>query len=79
MSEPPIYPAESAPGQLDQDASRLEASNEIEGDLRRRAARGVVINSAFQIGFAGINLLRFPAAGFLTTEEFGVWGIMSPR
>jgi PST family polysaccharide transporter len=45
--------------------------------LRRHAARGTVINSAFQIGLAGLGLLRrLLIAGFLTRSEFGIWGII---
>lgn len=47
---------------------------EFEGGLRQHTARGVIINAAFQAGFAGLTLLqRFAAAAFLTTTEFGVW------
>jgi O-antigen/teichoic acid export membrane protein len=46
-------------------------------NLRVRAARGTVVNSAFQIGLAVLNLLkRVAVAAFLTREEFGVWGII---
>ena len=54
-------------------ASRFD----FEGGLREHTARGVIINSAFQVGFAGLGLLqRFAAAAFLTTTEFGVWGLV---
>src|SRR3954470_6084008 len=46
-------------------------------NLRTRTARGTLINSAFQIGLAGLGLLkRVAVAAFLTREEFGIWGIM---
>ena len=45
--------------------------------LRRRAAEGTIVNSLFQVGLAGIGLLqRLVVAAFLTTEEFGLWGII---
>jgi O-antigen/teichoic acid export membrane protein len=45
--------------------------------LRHEVARGTVINTAFQIGLAVVNLVkRFAVAAFLTREEFGVWGII---
>ncbi len=45
--------------------------------LRQLAARGVLINAAFQVGFAGLSLVqRFAVAAFLTTAEFGLWGIV---
>ena len=47
------------------------------GNLRVRAARGTIINSAFQIGLAVLSLLRqIAVAAFLTQEEFGLWGIL---
>ena len=45
--------------------------------LRRHTARGVMINSAFQVGLTGLNLLRrLIVAAFLTAEEFGIWGAL---
>ncbi len=50
---------------------------EFEGGLREHTARGVVINAAFKVGFAGLGLVqRFAAAAFLTTAEFGIWGLV---
>jgi lipopolysaccharide exporter len=50
----------------------------LEGrSLRQHTARGVIINSAFQIGFAVLGLLRMTAvAAFLSASEFGFWGIL---
>src|SRR5919204_287804 len=46
-------------------------------NLREHAARGTMINSAFQLGLAGLGLLRrFIVAAFLTRAEFGMWGIV---
>src|SRR3954468_17985234 len=46
-------------------------------DLRVRTARGTLVNSAFQIGMAGLGLLRrVSGAAFLTTQHFGLWGII---
>lgn len=45
--------------------------------LREHTARGVIINSLFQIGLAGLGLLqRVAVAAFLTTSEYGFWGIL---
>src|SRR3954462_2767023 len=45
--------------------------------LRVHAARGTLINASFQIGLAGLGLLRrVVIAAFLTRGEFGVWGII---
>ena len=50
-----------------------------DGSLRRVAARGTLINSAFQIGLAGLGTFRrIAVAGFLTRAEFGVWGVVLP-
>jgi O-antigen/teichoic acid export membrane protein len=46
-------------------------------NLREQAARGTLINSAFQVGFAGLGLLRrFVVAAYLTRGEFGIWSIV---
>ena len=43
--------------------------------LRRHTSRGTIINAAFQVGIAGLNLLRrVIVAAFLTASQFGVWG-----
>ena len=50
-----------------------------EGGLRRVAARGTLINAAFQIGLAGLGTFRrIAVAAFLTREEFGIWGVILP-
>ena len=46
-------------------------------NLRVRAARGTIVNSAFQIGLALLGLVRqLAVAAFLTQEQFGLWGIL---
>ena len=46
-------------------------------NLRRQAARGTLINSGFQVGLAGLSLLRrLVVAAYLTRAEFGVWSIV---
>jgi O-antigen/teichoic acid export membrane protein len=46
-------------------------------DLRLRAARGVLITSAFMIGLQTLSLVKsFVIAGFLTKSEYGVWGVL---
>jgi len=45
--------------------------------LRIRAARGTIVNAAFLIGVNTLALVRgFLVAGFLTTTEYGVWGVV---
>jgi PST family polysaccharide transporter len=47
------------------------------GSLRHHTARGTIINSAFQVGLAVLQLLRrVIVAAFLTAEEFGLWGVI---
>lgn len=46
-------------------------------NLRQHTARGVVINAAFLTGQAGLSVAqRFAVAAFLTTAEFGLWGLV---
>jgi lipopolysaccharide exporter len=56
----------------------IEERVDLQGrSLRQHAARGTLINSAFQVAIAGIGFLRrFLIAAFLTRSEFGVWGIL---
>src|SRR5215208_498337 len=50
---------------------------ELEGDLRGRTVRGVVVNAGFQVGFAALGVVqRFAVAAFLTVEQFGLWGLV---
>ena len=47
------------------------------GGLRRRAARGTVINAAFLIALNGLGFFKgFIVAAYLTTSEYGVWGLL---
>ena len=45
--------------------------------LRIRTARGTIINTAFLVGVNTLNLVRgFLVAAFLTTSDYGVWGVI---
>lgn len=45
--------------------------------LRQRTARGTMINAAFIVALTSLGFLRgFVVAVFLTTEEYGLWGIL---
>ena len=72
---------EATPGHA---ISEAEAEDELQSapaqpGLRHVAARGTIINASFQIGLAGLGTLRrLAVVGFLTREEFGVWGIILP-
>lgn len=46
-------------------------------DLRTTTARGTIINAAFLVGFNTLGVLKgFVVAAFLTTSEYGIWGIL---
>ncbi len=73
---PPVLPAgedDSVPVE-----ERIEARFGLGGkSLNLRAARGALINAAFQVGLAGVGLLkRVGVAAFLTVSEYGIWGIL---
>jgi O-antigen/teichoic acid export membrane protein len=61
-----------------EDRRQIEERIDLRGrSLRQHAARGTIINSAFQVGLAGVGFLRrIIIAAFLTREEFGIWGIL---
>jgi O-antigen/teichoic acid export membrane protein len=47
------------------------------GDLRGMAARGTLVNAAFEIGLNSLALVKgFIVAAFLTRSEYGIWGIL---
>jgi O-antigen/teichoic acid export membrane protein len=47
------------------------------GGLRATTARGVLVNSGFRIGIAGIGLVRnVGIAAFITASEYGVWALI---
>src|SRR6184192_2729371 len=47
------------------------------GGLRHHAARGTMINAAFQVGLFALTLLRrIAVAAFLTPSELGIWGVV---
>jgi PST family polysaccharide transporter len=46
--------------------------------LRTYAARGVLVNSAFDIGLSSLGLIRgFVLAALLTRADYGVWGVLA--
>jgi O-antigen/teichoic acid export membrane protein len=69
-------PGAADPVSQAEDDLRLEAGPE---SLRRTAARGTLINAAFQVGLTGLGTFkRIAVAAFLTRAEFGTWGIILP-
>ena len=75
MPEPIIStPDEVAPTTAD---PRFAGRFEIRDGVRRHVARGTLINAAFLIGLTGLGFLKgFLVAAFLTTEEYGFWGVL---
>jgi O-antigen/teichoic acid export membrane protein len=62
----------------DLEASPIEGRVELGGrTLREHTARGAIINSGFQVGLAGLGLLqKLAVAAFLTTSQYGLWGLL---
>lgn len=55
----------------------LEVTAPVEQDLRRRAARGTLINGVFLIALTGLGLIRgFVLARFLTQDDYGIWAVL---
>ena len=70
---------ESAPPEVDPVDIQLSypAEDRPSGDLRVQVARGTIINAVFRIGLAVLLLLqRLIVAAFLTTAEYGLWGLV---
>jgi O-antigen/teichoic acid export membrane protein len=48
-----------------------------DGGMREQTARGTIVNGLFQVALATLAVLKgVLVAAFLTTEEYGVWGIL---
>jgi O-antigen/teichoic acid export membrane protein len=70
-------PAPPVPGMADE-AARARFDLDPGTTLRQHAARGVIINSLFDIGLGALGLIRgLVLAALLTTTEYGVWGILA--
>jgi O-antigen/teichoic acid export membrane protein len=80
MTRPSPLPTSTPTGE--DDAQPVEESLEerfgLAGrSLREHTARGVLINAGFQVGLAAVGLAkRVGVAAFLTTDEYGLWGIL---
>ena len=72
--------ADAGVEKLPMDGHALTAERQIDTkgrNLREHAAQGVMINTGFQVGLAGVGLMRrLLIAAFLTQAEFGLWGIL---
>jgi lipopolysaccharide exporter len=66
-------PAPGTAASVEPDSSRLAPGS----GLRRKAARGTLINSGFQVGLSGLGVVqRLVVAAFLTRPEYGLWGVI---
>jgi O-antigen/teichoic acid export membrane protein len=76
--EPPAEPDTLAVGTVGPSGPPYGGRFALAGrSLRELAARGVIVNSAFQVGVVGLALVRNVAvAAFLTATEFGLWGLV---
>lgn len=86
-TEPRVAPPNPSAVPLSPSPMAPEAGAEIEAplgrfgpgakNLRATTARGTIINAAFLVGFDTLGVLKgFIVAAFLTTAEFGIWGIL---
>ncbi|TML02013.1 MAG: hypothetical protein E6G41_15890, partial [Actinobacteria bacterium] len=66
-------------GGMDGQGDHLQTRAALRGtSLRRKAARGTIINGAFLVALNTLGLARgFLLAGFLSTGDYGVWGVLS--
>jgi lipopolysaccharide exporter len=64
---------------MDGQGDHLQSRAALRGSsLRRRAARGTIVNGAFLVALNTLGLARgFLLAGFLATDDYGVWGVLS--
>jgi O-antigen/teichoic acid export membrane protein len=59
------------------DGPGLDTRPSAGSGLRARTARGTIVNGAFLVGTNLLALVRgFLVAAFLTTSDFGVWGVL---
>jgi PST family polysaccharide transporter len=79
MTESPDQPSEGTSAHAVSEAEDDQRVGSQGQGLRHLAARGTLINAAFQVGLTGLGTFkRIAVAGFLTREEFGIWGIILP-
>lgn len=79
-SEPvPSLPADEPVAMLRPDAVAGNRLEEIgPGGLRRRAARGTLVNAAWMIGVNGLTVVKGVAvAGLLGASAYGLWGLLT--
>src|SRR3954469_4013910 len=64
---------------MDGQGDHLQSRAALRGtSLRRKAAGGTIVNGAFLVALNTLGLARgFLLAGFLSTSDYGVWGVLS--
>lgn len=78
---PPVLPVDGAvelPGSPVPPAEETGARRvDLDGSLRERAARGTLVNTAFDVGLSALGLVRgFILAAFVSRADYGVWGVL---
>src|SRR5947209_9595691 len=59
------------------DMTRGDDRREGIEDLRHHTARGMIINTAYQVGLVGLSALKgLVVAAFLTRADYGLWGLV---
>ncbi|MGI8461551.1 MAG: oligosaccharide flippase family protein [Solirubrobacterales bacterium] len=77
MTELQFPDADPTPDEVAVEAQPYQGRFGAIRSLRQHAARGMIVNSIYQIGLAGLALVRgLGAAAFLTTSEYGIWGLL---
>ncbi len=72
---PDLVPTVPEPIEHATDSDRL---SELDTGLRETTARGTIINAVFLVGVQTLNLLKgFVVVVFVTTQEYGVWGLLA--
>jgi O-antigen/teichoic acid export membrane protein len=70
----PAVGATQSPPEVDPYAGRFDG---IVGSLRHATARGTIVNAGFTIGLDVLTLLKgFVVAAFLSTSDYGIWGLL---
>lgn len=67
----------SPPARSPETEERFGGRFDFQGSLRARAARGMLINTAFTVALGLLGLLKgVILAGFLSRSDYGLWGIV---
>jgi O-antigen/teichoic acid export membrane protein len=74
----PVLPAPAVGGLSAAELAATEGRFDVRDEgLRRHTARGTIVNAVYLVGVSGLGLVRgFFVAAYLTTSDFGIWGIL---